>query len=188
MPPGLHFQALCWVMCLHAGLIFLCVTGDGSSLLLLGGDFRKQDFQDGSFKNVITGNNNSRDKDLMGLLPIYSAHDQVIEVLVLDPCIQSPHCSLMYWTFRFLLPYIGIKVASNSQQPSCLSEPLLQPDLCQLYSLVTYHYYLFKIRLWKNYIIKRKQPHLQRHYSVFQFRVLFCMHHLISFPPKPWEM
>lgn len=149
------------------------------SLLLLGGNFRKHDFQGGSFKNVITGNNNSRDKDLMGLLPIYSAHGQVIEVLVLDPWIQSPHCSPMYCIFRLLIPYIGIKFASSSQQGPPLSEHLLQADLWQLYSLLTYHYYFFKIRIWKKYIIKRKQPHLQHHYSVFQFRVLFCMHHLI---------
>lgn len=66
-------------------------------------------------KNVIIGNNNSRDKDLMGLLPIYSARSQVIEVLVLDLCIQSPHCSLMYCTFGLLLPYVGIKFAFKSQ-------------------------------------------------------------------------
>lgn len=84
------------------------------SLLLLGSDFREHDFQGGSLKNVIIGNNNSRDKDLMGLLPIYSVHHQVIEVLVLDLCIQSPHCSLMYCIFRFLLPYVGFKFASNS--------------------------------------------------------------------------
>lgn len=66
-----------------------------------------------ALKNVIIGNNNSRDKDLMGLLPIYSAPSQGIEVLVLDLCIQSPHCSLMYWTFRLLPPYVGIKFASS---------------------------------------------------------------------------
>lgn len=49
MPPSLHFQALYWVMCLQAGLIFLFVIGDGE-LLLHGGDFRKHDFQGGSFK------------------------------------------------------------------------------------------------------------------------------------------
>lgn len=35
------------------------------------------------FTDVIIGNNDSRDKDLMELLPIYSAHHQVIEVPVL---------------------------------------------------------------------------------------------------------
>lgn len=85
------------------------------NLLLLGGNFRKQDFQGGRFKNVIIGNNNSRDKDLMGLLPIYSAHCQVTEVLVLDLCVQSPHCSLMYCIFRFLLPDRRVRFASNSQ-------------------------------------------------------------------------
>lgn len=73
------------------------------SLLLLGGDFRKHSFQGGSLKNVIIGNNNSRDKALMGLLAIYSAHCQVIEVLVLDLYIQSPHCSLM----DCIPPYVG---------------------------------------------------------------------------------
>lgn len=52
-------------------------------LLLLEVDFRKCNFQDGTLKNVSIWNNNSRDKDLMELLPIYSAHHQVIEVLVL---------------------------------------------------------------------------------------------------------
>lgn len=66
-------------------------------------------------KNVIIGNNNSRDKDLMGSLLIYSARSQVIEVLVLDLCIQSPHCSLMYCTFRLSPPYVGIKFAFKSQ-------------------------------------------------------------------------
>lgn len=83
------------------------------SLLLLGDNFRKHGFQGGRFKNVIIGNNNSRDKDLMGLLPIYSAHCQVTEVLASDPCVQSPHCPLMSCILRLLLPYRTVNVARS---------------------------------------------------------------------------
>lgn len=135
------------------------------SLLLLGGNLRKHDFQGGGFKNVIIGNNNSRDKDLMGLLPIYSVHCQVIEVLVLDQCIQSPHCSLINCIFRFPLPYIGIRFASEGYH---LPEQLLWPDPWHLYSLLNSHCYFFKIKIWKKYITKRNKSHLYQHCSVSQ--------------------
>lgn len=93
MHPSLHFQGTVLGNVLYRLVSFIFLKRDMGSLLLLRGDFRKPAFQGDSLKNVIIGNNNSRDKDLMGSILIYSAMSCVIEVLVLDLCIQSPHCS-----------------------------------------------------------------------------------------------